>query len=140
MRLSLATSDELVPSVSPKGGNPARTAPTTQLEIRIAGWHDNLFRMQPNWAAERSAIGSFLDYAETVGLDEDEFRTCLNSDRYADVVSANMQLAAALNVSLTPTVLVQRGREVRRMNSVDYQSIESAVNDLTTTDAATPGN
>ena len=49
MRLNLATSDELVPSVSPKGGNPARTAATTQLEIRVAGWHDNLFRM---WAPE----------------------------------------------------------------------------------------
>ncbi|MEX2467858.1 MAG: DsbA family protein [Gemmatimonadota bacterium] len=93
-------------------------------------YHDLLFRMQPRWSGQANAIGSFQDYAESVGLDEGEFRTCLQSDRYADVVTANMQLGAQLGVSGTPTVLVSVGSQVRRVNS-DFQSIRQAVEELT---------
>ena len=100
-------------------------------------YHDNLFRNQPSWSAEANPMGSFRNYAEAVGLDEGVFTACVNSDRHADVVSANMQLGAALGVSGTPTLLVERDGEVRRLNNMDYQAIAAAVESLSGDD--TPG-
>lgn len=100
-------------------------------------YHDILFRMQPRWSGQANAIGLFRDYASSVGIDTDAFNECLQSDRYADVVTANMHLGAQLGVSGTPTVLVNAGGEVRRVNG-DFASIQTAVQELTA--STTGGN
>lgn len=73
-------------------------------------YHDELFRNQSSWSFSASPpVGAFEDYAAAVGVDQREFSQCLRSDRYADVVTANMQLGQGLGVTGTPTVLVTRG-------------------------------
>lgn len=82
-------------------------------ELNAAYWvyHDKLFAEQGRWAySQGSAVTDFVDYAAEVGLDEQEFRQCLRSDRYADVVSANYMLAEQLRLSGTPTVIVNNQR------------------------------
>ena len=54
-------------------------------------------------------MNAFEDYAATIGLDMGDFADCLDSDRFADVVSANMRLGIELGVSGTPTVFVSKG-------------------------------
>lgn len=100
-------------------------------------YHDLLFRMQARWSGEANAAGAFQDYAASVGLDEGAFRSCLQSDRFADVVTANMHLGQQLGVAGTPTVLVNAGGQVRRVNA-DFLSIRQAVDELTP--AAGAGN
>ena len=56
-------------------------------------YHDNLFRNQTIWSPLSNPTSTFVEYAETLGLDGGDFGACLRSDRHADVVSANMQLA-----------------------------------------------
>lgn len=95
-------------------------------------YHDLLFRMQPRWSGQANAIGAFQDYAASVELDEGAFRACLQSDRHADVVTANMVLGQQLGVSGTPTVMVNAGGQVRRVSG-DFQSIAEAVGALSPT-------
>ena len=68
-------------------------------------------------------MNAFEDYAATIGLDVGDFASCLDSDRFADVVSANMRLGIELGVSATPTIFVSRGGgmgvRVNRWNEVD---------------------
>ena len=92
-------------------------------------YHDLLFRMQPRWSGQASAIGSFQDYAASVGLDEGAFEACLQSDRFADVVTANMELGAQLGVTGTPTVMVNAGGTVRRVPA-GFDAILEAVEEL----------
>lgn len=101
-------------------------------------YHDLLFRMQARWSGQASAIGSFQDYAASVGLDEGAFESCLQSDRYADVVTANMELGAQLGVSGTPTVMVNAGGQVRRVAAA-FDAILEAVNDLSPVAEGTSG-
>lgn len=108
----------------------ARAARCAGEQDRYWDYHDLLFRMQPRWSGEANAIGSFMDYASSVELDEGAFEACLQSDRYADVVTANMELGAQLGVSGTPTVMVNAGGQVRRVNG-DFMSIAEAVEELT---------
>lgn len=108
----------------------ARAARCAGEQDRYWDYHDILFRMQPRWSGQANAIGAFMDYAASVELDEGAFEDCLQSDRYADVVTANMELGAQLGVSGTPTVMVNAGGQVRRVNG-DFMSIAQAVEELT---------
>jgi protein-disulfide isomerase len=92
-------------------------------------YHDLLYQQQPRWAALPEPIDTFVSYAETLELDGGAFRSCLNSDKFADVVTANMQLGEQLGVNGTPTVMIERGGAVRRVGS-DFQSISSYLNQL----------
>ena len=87
-------------------------------------FHDQLFAHQSTWAlSQGSPMNAFEDYAATIGLDAGDFASCLDSDRFADVVSANMRLGIELGVSATPTIFVSRGGgmgvRVNRWNEVD---------------------
>ena len=74
-------------------------------------YHDKLFQQQGSWAYKQgSVVGDFIGYAEQVGLDEGAFESCLKSDRFADVVTANRRLGDQLRITGTPTVLVNNRR------------------------------
>ena len=73
-------------------------------------YHDQLFGHQSTWSASQSApLRAFESYAGAIGLDVDDFAGCLNSDRHADVVSANMRLGMELGVTGTPTIFISKG-------------------------------
>ena len=99
---------------------------------RYWDYHTTLFENQFSWAASGDPVGNFIGYARALGLDDDAFRDCLNSDRHARRVSANLRLAGALNLTSTPSVMVSRGSGMaRRIPGTDYRTIEDAVEQLT---------
>lgn len=95
-------------------------------------YHNTLFDNQFSWAASGDPMGNFIGYASALGLDEGAFRDCLNSDRHARRVSANIRLASALNLTSTPSVMVSQGTgAARRLPGTDYGTIEDAIAQLT---------
>ena len=81
------------------------------------GWdlHSTLYGRQGQWSASSKPAAEFVAYAQELGLDTDAFRTCLDSDRHADVVTANLRLGEQLGVDRTPTVMVsERGKGTAR--------------------------
>lgn len=89
-------------------------------------YHDNLFRNQARWAPMTSPASTFIEYAETLGLDRDGFASCLNSDRHAELVTANMELGNRLSVHRTPTIFVEQGGSAREIGP-DFQTIQQYV-------------
>ena len=115
--------------------------------VRCAGdqdryweYHDVIFQNQPTWFYERSALGSFVDYAESAGLDQETFEECVKSDRHAEVVSANIQLGYELGVSGTPTVMVQGNGQLRRLVRSDFATIQEAIELISEPAAEPTGN
>ena len=98
-------------------------------------YHDNLYRNQSRWAPSTSPAGMFTDYAVELGLNEGEFESCLQSDRHAEVVTANMELGMQLGVDGTPTILVEQGGAVRRVG-FDFQGISTYIDGLLAPSAA----
>jgi protein-disulfide isomerase len=95
-------------------------------------FQDRLFRSQIRWAQTADKAGAFQDYAEDLGVDGGEFKSCLNSDRHAEAVSANRELAQALGLGGTPSVLVGvEGGMSRRLADYSFGSIQAAVEELT---------
>jgi protein-disulfide isomerase len=92
-------------------------------------YHDNLFRNQTRWAVLTAPASTFVEYAETLGMDEGTFSSCLNSDAHAELVTANMELGSVLGVNGTPTVYVEHGGSARRVPN-DFASISSYIETL----------
>ncbi len=92
-------------------------------------YHDMLYREQARWSVLPDAIDTFVSYAKTLGLDEGAFASCVNSDKFADVVTANMELGEQLGVNGTPTILIEENGAVRRVGA-DMQSIQSYMKTL----------
>lgn len=125
-------------AIHPNAFLAARAARCATEQDRYWEFHEALFRNQSRWSSASMPSSAFEDYAEGVGMDEGAFSSCLDSDRYADVVTANMLLGDRMGVSGTPTVLINAGGQLRRLNSFDYQSIASAVEEMTAADPGGP--
>ena len=70
----------------------ARAARCAGDQDRYWDYHDRLFQNQVLWSFEPDPAGAFNGYADDLGLDGGEFRSCLRSDRHAEVVVANQML------------------------------------------------
>jgi len=55
-------------------------------------YHDHLYRNQASWSAKQHPVSDFVDYAAALGMDRGPFEACLDSDKYADIITANMRL------------------------------------------------
>ena len=72
-----------------------------------------------------------------MGLDEGDFEACLNSDRHAEVISAQIQLGIGLNVPVTPTVMISKGDgNATMLADRSFPSIQQAVDALLTPSGA----
>ena len=97
-------------------------------------FHDQLFSQQAAWSLSQSPpINAFESYAAAIGLDVEDFTSCLQSDRHADVVSANMRLGIELGVSGTPSIFVSKkggGTAVRVIRWNEFEGVAEVVDRL----------
>ena len=106
----------------------ARAARCGGDQDRYPEYHDLVFDTQEEWSPMASAAGYFKDLAAQLELDTDAFNGCLDSDRHARVVSANMMLGQAFQVNGTPTLFVHRGGPpVYRLGGSRFLDVKQAV-------------
>ena len=85
----------------------ARAARCAEDQGQFWAYHDLLFTNQNLWAFQPDPAGHFVDYAEELQVDMAAFRSCLNSDMHAELVTANRALAQALGLPGTPGILIR---------------------------------
>ncbi len=93
-------------------------------------YHDQLFRNQSTWSLSSGPpTNAFESYAGSLGLDENNFADCLDSDRHADVISANMRLGMELGVTGTPSIFVSEGagRSIRVSRWNEFEAYQSVI-------------
>lgn len=90
----------------------ARAGRCAEEQNKFWEYHDRLFATQQEWSYDNSApVKRFETFAQELGLNAGDFKGCLNSDKHADVVSANYALGQQLGVRGTPT-LFMNGRQL----------------------------
>src|SRR5690606_28880923 len=103
----------------------ARAGRCAEDQGRFWEYHDVLFGRQTEWSFARTApVDQLTQYAEYVGLDRARFSECLNSDRHADVVTANRLLGEQLGVGATPTIFIGQRSFPEWSN---YQAMSQAI-------------
>ncbi len=105
----------------------ARAARCAGEQDRYFEYHDEVFRTQMEWFEMESPAGHFRGLADDLGLDSRAFRGCLDSDRYADVVTANRGLGTRLGVTGTPFILVHDGQELNWAGGYQYADVRRAL-------------
>ncbi len=117
-------------SIHPHAFVAARAARCANEQDRYSDYHDALFRTQEAWSPLQNATNHFNELAGDVGLDTEAFRECLESDRHADVVTANVLLGERLGVGGTPTIFVHHGQQsqaARRLGGFQFIDIQQAM-------------
>lgn len=90
---------------------------------RFWEYHDLLFVSQPAFSR-----ADLLTYAGRLGLPADSFAACLDSGRFRDAVSADMQEGRAMGVSATPTFFINGRRLVgAQPPSVFREAVQNAL-------------
>ena len=106
----------------------ARAARCAGDQDQYFAYHDLLFRNQQQWSLKSNPAGEFVSYAEEAGLDRSAFAECLESDRFADVVTANRMLGERLAVGGTPTLFVHTGQgPARRLGGFQFIDVQRAM-------------
>lgn len=68
--------------------------------------HDALFANQAEWAELADARETFVGYAQEIGLDRDQFRTCLDSGRFDQAIQDDIQAGLVAGVTGTPSFVI----------------------------------
>ena len=67
---------------------------------------DHLYETQPEWIVSDRGMALFVEYAESVGLNTDQFQACLLEPRAMARLEANNAMARQAGVRGTPTFLI----------------------------------
>lgn len=112
----------------------ARAARCAGDQQKYFEYHDVLYINQPTWSISAAPARLFIDYARELGLDARAYESCLRSDKFADVVTANLRLAEELNLPGTPSVMVRGGQGLpRRVDSplaTLFQALSASIDSL----------
>lgn len=68
---------------------------------------DHLYDHRDEWLGSGRGMDLFVEYAEELGFDGDEFRTCMEGDEARAQIEANDRTARQIGVRGTPTFVVQ---------------------------------
>ena len=116
-----------ITNIHPNAFLAARAARCAGAQDAYWEYHQLLFQNQARWSTANLPMSAFEDYAGEVGIDEDEFAQCLNSDRFADVVTANMQVGNRMGVGGTPTVLIRANGQTVRLGEYSVAAIRDVI-------------
>lgn len=89
----------------------AKAAHCAGLAGRFWAFHDYLYVRQPEWSGEAVSDSIWIAYAGNLGLEQDAFVTCLNSEETNAVVEADLREALSSGATGTPTIVLN-GRSI----------------------------
>ncbi len=70
--------------------------------------HDTLYREQLAWSKAPNARELFESYAGTLGLNMDQFKKDMDSDRARERVDSDHALGDSLGINVTPTMFINK--------------------------------
>jgi protein-disulfide isomerase len=84
----------------------ALAAEAAGLQGKFWDMHDTLYREQEGWSKAPNARELFESYAGTLGLNVDQFKNDMDSDKARERVDSDRALADFLGVKVTPTLFI----------------------------------
>jgi len=90
--------------------------------------HDKLFENQQEWSKADNLPDIFAKYAQELKLNTVNFKDCLSSETYKEIVKKNKDDGIAYGAKGTPTLIVN-GKIIRGVNTYDHfkQILEKAL-------------
>ena len=86
----------------------ALAAEAAGLQGRYWEMHDTLYREQPVWSSSNDARTLFISYAETFGLDLQQFKRDMESEKVRARIESDQARAKSLGVQTAPSLFVDK--------------------------------
>jgi protein-disulfide isomerase len=84
----------------------AQAAEAAGLQGKFWEMYDTLYREQSLWSNASDARGLFESYAGAIGLDVDQFKKDMDSDKVRERIDSDHALADSLGIKVTPTLFI----------------------------------
>ena len=91
------------------------------------GYHDLLFENQRGYNAGAFSNDNLKGFADDLGLDSGAFSTCLDTEKYLQIVVDGRSLGLAKGVASTPTIFI--GGE-RIQGAASFEQVKSIIDQL----------
>jgi protein-disulfide isomerase len=88
--------------------------------------HDTLYREQPTWSKAPNARELFESYAGTLGLNMDQFKKDMDSDKARERVDSDHALGDSLGIKVTPTLFINKRPVEQQQKNPD--GLRAAIN------------
>jgi len=102
----------------------AQAAEAAGVQGKYWEMHDILFTKQNDWSASSTARDIFVQYAQTLGLNPDQFKKDIDSDTVKNKVAEDIKDGNALGINGTPTFFLDG---VKLDNPASLADFETAV-------------
>jgi len=101
-------------SIHPNAYKAAEASECANEQGQFWQYHDSLYQNQNSWVNQSAsdAEDSFVNYAQQLGMNTDQFRSCIDTDKYKKQVDADMADGNAAQVDGTPTFFINGYRVV----------------------------
>jgi protein-disulfide isomerase len=104
----------------------AQAAEAAGLQGKFWEMHDTLYREQQIWSKASDARELFESYAGTIGLDVDQFKKDMDSDKVRERIDSDHALGDSLGIKVTPTMFINnRPVEPQQKNP---EGVRAAIN------------
>lgn len=102
----------------------ARAAEAAGKQRKFWEMHDMIFENQKEWSERGSARNSFIQYAQSLGLDVERFKNDMDAKETKQKVSANYNGGVGFGVNSTPTFFFN-GEKLRNPGS--YEEFKAVI-------------
>lgn len=104
----------------------AQAAEAAGLQGKFWEMYDTLYRQQSIWSDASDARGLFESFAGMIGLDVDQFKKDMDSDKVKQKIDSDQALADSLGIKVTPTLFINnRPLEPQQKNP---EGVRAAIN------------
>ena len=114
-----------------------KNAPISSFSAEAAGFqgkfwqmHDKLYENQNSWSASSDAKTIFIGYATDLGLNVDQFKLDIDSQKVKDIVASDYADGNTIGINSTPTFYLNGVKMDNPANIEDFRkTIESVLNE-----------
>jgi protein-disulfide isomerase len=89
--------------------------------------HDLLYARADDWATESNMNRTFVDFAETVGIDKKEFEACLKDRSGLEDIGASRKYGESLGVNATPTLFINGQKIPSERRYYSYEGMAALI-------------
>lgn len=95
-------------SIHPNAQKAAEASECANEQDKFWDYHDKLFATQDTWSAKAAdaAAADFTSYAGELGLNTDQFSSCLSSGKYTEAITKDSTDAATAGATGTPAFFI----------------------------------
>lgn len=101
----------------------AHAAEAAGVQGKFWEMHDLLFEHQKEWSNQKNSADLFKSYAETLGLNAEQFTVDIDSDKTKNRVEADYRGGFALGVNATPTFFLNGKKLQNPQNYGEFQAL-----------------